>query len=115
MILSRVVRRTHILLFLLGLPVFGGPSIQGVENFWKVDDHVYRGAQPTEEGFRNLAKLGVKTVVDLRESDARSMAEEKTVTAAGKPYINLPMNGVTPPTPAELARIPPIHHRNSTG
>src|SRR5260370_27213223 len=103
MILSRVVRRTHILLFLLGLPVFGGPSIQGVENFWKVDDHVYRGAQPTEEGFRNLAKLGITTVVDLREADARSMAEEKTVSAAGMQYIQVPQTGLTPPTPEESA------------
>ena len=27
----------------------------GIENFDKVDAHVYRGAQPTEEGFRYLA------------------------------------------------------------
>ena len=115
MIFSRVVRRTHILLLLLGLPAFGGPSIQGVENFWKVDDHVYRGAQPTEEGFRNLAKLGIKTVVDLREADARSMAEEKTVTTAGMQYINVPMTGLTPPTREEMAKILPILQDNSAG
>ena len=115
MIFSGVIRRTHILLFLLGVPVFGGPSTQGVENFWKVDDHVYRGAQPTEEGFMNLAKLGIKTVVDLREIDARSMAEEKTVTAAGMQYINVPMTGLTPPTREEMARILPLLQDSSAG
>ena len=28
--------------------------------FSKVDDHVYRGAQPTREGFISLRKLGIR-------------------------------------------------------
>ena len=115
MIFSGIVRRSHIFLFLLGLPAFGSPSIQGVENFWKVDEHVYRGAQPTEEGFRTLAKLGIKTVVDLREADARSMAEEKIVTTAGMQYINVPMTGLTPPTREQMAKIMPILQDSSAG
>ena len=105
MILSGIIRRSHIFLFLLGLPAFGGPSIQGVDNFLKLNDHVYRGAQPTDEGFRTLAKLGIKTVVDLREADARAVAEERTVTAAGMQYINVPMTGLTPPTNEQMAKI----------
>ena len=63
------------------LPVFAG-SAPGIKNFDKVDAHVYRGAQPTDEGFQYLAKLGVKTIIDLRETDERSMAEEHVVTDA---------------------------------
>jgi len=115
MTLSGIFRRSHIYLFLLGLPAFAGPSIQGVENFWKVDDHVYRGAQPTEEGFRTLAKLGIKTVIDLREADARSMAERKTVTTAGMQYINVPMTGLTPPTWEQMTKIMPLLQDSSAG
>jgi len=50
------------------------PSVQGIKNFYQVDQHVYRGAQPSNEGFQYLAKLGVKTVIDLREADGRSKA-----------------------------------------
>ena len=71
--------------------------VGGVENFEKVDDHVYRGAQPTEEGFRNLAKLGIKTVVDLREADERSKSEEAAVKAAGMQFISIPMRGMETP------------------
>jgi tyrosine-protein phosphatase SIW14 len=39
---------------------------QGVPNFHQVGDHIYRGAQPSKHGIENLAKLGVKTVIDLR-------------------------------------------------
>ncbi len=40
--------------------------ISGVENFAKVSPALWRGAQPTAEGFRNLEAAGVKTVVNLR-------------------------------------------------
>jgi hypothetical protein len=73
--------RSFISLLVLSLPAFAGSSVQGVKNFSQVDDHVYRGAQPTDEGFTYLAKIGVKTVVDLREHDERSLAEEHVVTA----------------------------------
>jgi len=66
---------------------------------------VFRGAQPTSEGFAFLAKLGVKRVVDLRESGARSKAEEKLVTADGMTYVNVPMTGLKAPTAMEVAKI----------
>jgi len=38
----------------------------GLPNLHQVAEGVYRGAQPTAEGFRELQKLGVKTVISLR-------------------------------------------------
>ncbi len=93
-------------LFSLGLPaVAASTSVAGIGNFSKVDETVYRGAQPTQEGFTNLAKLGIKVVLDLREQDDRAVSEERIVTAAGMRYINVPMSGLTPPTPAETDTI----------
>lgn len=88
----------------LGLPLFAG-SVPGIKNFDKVDDHVYRGGQPTDAGFQYLASQGIKTVIDLREAGDRSQAEERAVSAAGMKYINVPMTGLTPPTESEIARI----------
>jgi len=36
-----------------------------VQNLYRVEDGFYRGAQPSADGFKELAKLGVKTVIDL--------------------------------------------------
>jgi protein tyrosine phosphatase (PTP) superfamily phosphohydrolase (DUF442 family) len=91
-------------LLVLGLPAFGG-SAPGIKNFAKVDTQVYRGGQPTDEGFRYLAKLGVKVIIDLREADGRSQAEQRVVTRAGMKYVNVPMTGLTPPTDAEITKI----------
>ncbi|MBI2922428.1 MAG: tyrosine-protein phosphatase [Planctomycetes bacterium] len=41
-------------------------EIAGVGNFAKVTEGVWRGEQPTAEGFATLKKMGVKTVVNLR-------------------------------------------------
>ncbi len=38
----------------------------GVINFAKVDEALWRGSQPTAEGFKALEKAGVRTVVSLR-------------------------------------------------
>src|SRR2546429_7222541 len=103
---SPLSNRYRVLLFALAIPVFAGsPSAPGIKNFHQVDDHLYRGAQPTDEGFQYLAKMGVKTVIDLREADERAQAEESVVTAAGMKYVNVPMTGLTPPTESAITRI----------
>jgi protein tyrosine/serine phosphatase len=75
----------------------------GVANFHKVNDNLYRGAQPTPEGFRSLAQMGVKTVLDLRETDSRSRAEKLAVEAAGMKSVNIPWQGTNVPANGDVA------------
>ncbi len=110
-----VSSRSCTLLFALAIPAFAGSSTPGIKNFHQVNEHVYRGAQPADEGFQYLAKIGVKTVIDLREADERSQAEEAVVTAAGMKYVNVPMTGLTPPTEPEITRILGILEDDSAG
>jgi protein tyrosine/serine phosphatase len=102
--------RTRSLLFALALPALALPALagsspQGIKNFYQVDQNVYRGAQPTADGFKYLAKIGVKTVIDLRAADERSESEESMVTAAGMNYVSVPMTGLTAPTEAQISKI----------
>ncbi len=41
-------------------------KLKGVPNLYKINDQLYRSAQPTAEGMRNLKKMGIKTVINLR-------------------------------------------------
>ena len=41
-------------------------KLPGVPNLYKVSGDLYRGAQPTAEGMKQLEKLGIQTVVNLR-------------------------------------------------
>ena len=106
--------RLPIAVLVFGLPAFAS-SVPGIKNFDQVDAHVYRGGQPTDEGLQYLAKLGVKTIVDLRETGDRSNAEERVVTGAGMKYVNVPMTGLTPPTDAEITGILAMLEDNTTG
>jgi uncharacterized protein (TIGR01244 family) len=64
-------------------PVDGGEDLP---NFFKVDDGLYRGAQPTEAGFRRLKELGIKTVVNLRAGNP----ETEICEQCGLDYVDLP-------------------------
>jgi protein tyrosine phosphatase (PTP) superfamily phosphohydrolase (DUF442 family) len=41
-------------------------TLAGVPNLHRITDGLYRSEQPTAEGFRNLEKLGIRTVINLR-------------------------------------------------
>jgi uncharacterized protein (TIGR01244 family) len=74
-------------------PASVGRSVQGVENFARVDgapQTIYRGAQPTPEGIARLASSDYKvsTVIDLRD-DAKDW-EAGAVAANGMTYKRIP-------------------------
>jgi tyrosine-protein phosphatase SIW14 len=61
---------------------------KGVEKFQKLDDVVYRGAQPDARGFRELEKLGIRTVIDLRKHHS----DEKLLVGTSLGLKNIGMN-----------------------
>src|SRR4051794_31653794 len=86
-----------LLLFLSAIPAWAGAiKAAGVPNLYQVNEQVYRGAQPSTAGWRSLADLGIRVVVDLRrenEAGGHSIAAEaRTVEAAGMRYVSIPMN-----------------------
>jgi protein tyrosine/serine phosphatase len=70
-----------------------------VKNFGKVNDHVFRGGQPEDSEYEQLAARGIKTVIDLRD-DAKDKAR-RLAEAAGMRYVNLRLDDKVPPTPEE--------------
>ena len=72
-----------------------------IKNFGQMDERFYRGAQPKEEDFKDLAALGIKTVIDLT-ADPKAY-EQSMVESLGMKYINIPMADKKYPT-AEATR-----------
>jgi protein tyrosine phosphatase (PTP) superfamily phosphohydrolase (DUF442 family) len=62
-------------------------ELPGCGNLYKVSDTLYRGEQPTEEGFKELEKLGIKTVVNLRS--LHSDRDELEGTKLGYEHIRM--------------------------
>jgi protein tyrosine/serine phosphatase len=75
------------------------PTIK-ISNFGQLDEQFYRGARPKPEDFKNLAALGIKTVIDLTDN---SMEREKpAVEAAGMRYINIAIEDRMSPSAAQI-------------
>lgn len=62
--------------------------LPGVPNLGQVNQRLYRGAQPSNDGLANLLKMGIELVVDLREGDRPD--ERDTVTKLGMQYVAIP-------------------------
>lgn len=65
--------------------------VEGVKNFGRVTEGYFRGGAITSEGIENLAAMGVRTIVDLR--DNASASESKICARLGIRYVNFPMTG----------------------
>jgi len=73
-----------------------------IENFGRINDKYFRGAQPKGDDFKALASLGVKMVIDLAsEGDP---AEEANSRAAGMGFVRIPMNTRVTPTPEVIGK-----------
>ncbi len=84
-----------------GLQAGSLPEVAGVPNFHQVDEHVYRGAQPHAQGFASLAKIGVKTVIDLRGESS----EQNAVQRAGMHYVRLHWSGYKAPDDSQITAV----------
>lgn len=71
-------------------------------NFYAVNAKLFRGAQPTEAGVKQLAVMGVKTIVDLRGADDKARTEETWARNAGLKFVNVPLNNWLEPEDAQI-------------
>lgn len=74
-------------------------ELPGLPNLHEVSDDLYRGAQPTAEGVRQLKKLGVKTIVNLRLFHS----DRNKITGTGFGYQHIPI-AAWHPEDAEVVR-----------
>jgi protein tyrosine/serine phosphatase len=95
--------------------VASAQDLTGVPNFHKVNPQIFRGAQPSAAGFQQLAKLGIKTVIDLREPGSRSLEEKKIVEAGGMRYVSVPMQGFHTPSADQIIKVLTIFNDSSAG
>lgn len=80
-------------------------SVQGIHHFEPVDAEggLWRGAAPSPAGYRDLARLGFTTVVDLRAEDL-SASRLAGPSKAGLDAVRLPIRDGQTPTPNQVRR-----------
>lgn len=79
------------------------PDSVRIYNFAKVNDDYYRGGQPLDGHYADLAALGVKTVINLIGGDDVRDEEKAMVEKHGMTYLHIPMSTRKAPTDEQIA------------
>jgi len=94
---------------LFGVVTFAGerglPAKEGIVNFGKVSETLYRGAQPDELGIQNLKRLGVKLIINLRMPDDCWKPEDAAARSCGITFTNMPFRGLGRPTDEQVRTV----------
>ena len=84
-----------------------------IKNFGQMTENYYRGAQPEPDDYAALAKLGITTIIDLRNDPTDY--EKSAAEAVGIRYINIPMSGWKKPKDEDIKRFLSILDDPATG
>jgi len=84
-----------------------------IKNFGQMDNRFFRGAQPKQDEYKELAALGITTVIDLQ--DDPTSYEKQDVEALGMKYINIPMSDKDYPESAKIEQFLKLVNDSSTG
>jgi protein tyrosine/serine phosphatase len=79
-------------------------KLSGLPYLAAVSSQLYRGAQPDDNGFAELKKLGVGIVVNLRHEPNEIARERSLVESRGMQYVSIPWRGKQDPKPEQVAR-----------
>jgi protein tyrosine/serine phosphatase len=83
----------------------GQPAQEGIGNFGKVSDSLFRGAQPDAAGIQSLKRLGVKLIINLRRTNDVWPGEAANARANGIDYTNVPMKGLGRPETEQIKSV----------
>ena len=82
-------------------------NVINIDNFSKVDDDYYRGAQPTFNDLVSLSMLGIKTIINLRDfhsiNDSELQKQKYAAQLLGINLINIPMRPDIPPNTKQIS------------
>lgn len=76
-----------------------------VRNFHQVNEHLFRGGQPSPLGLQELGALGVKRVIDLREQGTSTAFEEEQLKKLGIKYVNIPFPELSAPSDDQIQAV----------
>ena len=84
-----------------------------IKNFGQMDDRFFRGGQPKQDEYPELAALGIRTVIDLQDDPTNY--EKQSVEALGMKYINIPMSDKDYPQSAKIDQFLKLVNDPTTG
>jgi tyrosine-protein phosphatase SIW14 len=88
--------------------------LHGLPNFGRVTDNLYRGGQPSLDGFNALHAMGVGMVVNFREESGETATEKREVESLGIRYIGIPWSATHKPPTSQVVQFLDLVRANPT-
>src|SRR5271169_6902823 len=83
----------------------GQPTLYGIGNFGRVNDRLFRGAEPDSPAIKSLQQLGIKHIIDLRTTREVWAREAPKAADVGITYTNIPLKGLGRPTDEQVDHV----------
>jgi tyrosine-protein phosphatase SIW14 len=77
-------------------------ELRALPNFGRVTETLYRGGQPTSDGFNKLQSMGAGIIVNLRDDRAEMASEKREVETLGMKYVGIPWSAADKPRNAQI-------------
>jgi len=81
---------------------FANNSPSSIPNFVQVNENILRGGHPGDQGLAELKAMGVKTIIDLEDSDEVISQESATAQNLGFKFISVPLSGFFEPSEKDV-------------
>jgi protein tyrosine/serine phosphatase len=98
---AKISMNLAIIILVLGGARFssaGAYANSPTERFGKVHEGLYRGAAPKSlQQYKELKKLGIKTILNLQEGEDKIAAGKINAEAAGLQFLSIPLDGFWAP------------------
>lgn len=80
-----------------------------ITNFHKVNENIYRGGRPTEEGIKELKRMGIKSILNLEKGFFNNVPrylkqEERLAKEAGIIFLHVPMHPLFSPKEKDIEK-----------
>jgi len=102
----------------MAAPALSTPSpqgLRGVSNFGQVAPTLFRGGQPSTEGYRELKQMGIDTVISFRHEKGENTLERRAVEGLGMRFVSLPWHAWEDPTDQQVREFFTVLNANPHG
>lgn len=96
-------------LVLMGCAVVmpGIPDVP-IVNYQQVEPGFFRGAQPDAAGLKYLYSIGIKTIIDINNSESAEAPEASLARVYGIDFVYIPLSGFWAPSDGDTSKIQSI-------
>jgi tyrosine-protein phosphatase SIW14 len=106
-ILTTGLKNISIFSFLLlsSFEIQARSKVDDLPNFLQVNQNIYRGGRPTNQGLKALEQKGIKTIINLEDAASAVKIEKKNLAGTPIQLISIPIGSLRSPKDTDVNKV----------